>query len=420
MDITLKPAEGGDILNVSSMHPASQGLTTVVLKKRHDAGLVHTIQAFDIVVCNVDSEAKHVHMCGKDKEQEMLALEVQHGINHSRGAWHAAESERYQQRRVDMGLARLQPGEKRSHWDESMRLAYLERFGGTAYQAQREKDIAAQRADFLKIDADARREAITRRNGLAPSIAGKTLASLTVTYLKSDAVLHAVVLTLLHFFMLDCPLQDFVITDAISGQTWGLQSRLQAPTNFTLVQQAPGLFCCKEGFLPRDPMRAAAQATRHGAEGSEEVARLLGLGLSDAEVETATRRFYSGQTFLQYIIESNDLFENSAAVAYACLADMNGSFGDTSPAIPVFFVLVQVMMNLELEFHRTPLDPATGHIRDFFASMWVSYTRLAASCVENEKYLYKGMTLVQYTDALKGLLVATLEAHESEFLLSCF
>ena len=411
IDITLKPTTGHGILNISSMHPAYEGLATVIMKKPCDSSLIQTIQAFDIVLCNVDGTKKHVHMCGKDKEKEMLALEVQYLVNQSRGMWHEQEFERYQQRRVTMGLPRLQSAAQRSHWDEGMRLAYLEQFGGTAYQTQRVNDIADKRADFLKIDADALKEATSRREGMFVAISGDLLNSVTVTYLRfSDSVFTAVVLTLLHFFLLDCPLAGFKVTDASSGQAWAVDVDRPVPR---LALLEPSVRCCNESFLPRHARRVAAQRR---AFAGEAVHRLLAFGLSDAEVETVTRRFYSGRTFLQHVLESPDLCKNSTAFAYACRADVNGS---CNASRPIFFVLVQVMMNLALEFHREPFDEPTAHIHEFFSGLWTASTQIAATCVENETYLCQGMTLVQYTDALQALMAATLDAHESAFLLKC-
>ena len=409
-DITLKPPTGTAIMNLASIYPAEERLGTICMVKACNQTLVDTIRAFDMVVCNVDSTCKHVQMCSVDKEKEMLELEVHYNVSRLRIAWHKQEYERYQQRRVEMGLPRLREGEKRSHWDEGMRLAYLARYGGTAYQAQRVKDIEEQRADFLQIDVDALADAVARRDSMLKSLAGKCLDSVTVVYLNhKHATFNAIMLTLLHFFLLDCSLSGFAVTDACSGRIWVLRNDgVDSGSEESLVLLPASVACVVPDFLPRPATRVAAQANESLA-GSEAMTRLHAFALNDVDVEIATRRFYSGQTFLQRVLGSPELYENSRALTYACKADINGA---EDKGRPVFFVLVQVMLNIAIEYQREPGDEATIHAKTFFGDFWSESTKKTAAFAENETYLCHGMTLVQYTDVLKELLAHILNEKE--------
>ena len=403
------------MLNMASMYAAEESMATITMIKACNQTLVATIRAFDMVVCHVDTSGQHVQLCCAEKEKQMLEIEVQHIVGVRRSWWQAQEHERYQQHRVEMGLKRLGDNEKRSPWDEGMRLSYLERYGGTAYQAQRVKDLEGQRLDFARIDYEALNEAMERRQAMIETLHGKSFASVTITHLDQKApIFNAVMLTLLHFFLLDCPLAGFTVADAFSGRSWVLASA-DAP----LCLLPASVSCANPEFLPRPVTQVAAQGKTGVHPANEEDAatmrRLQAFGLSDAETETATRRFYSGHTFLQRVLNSPEMYQNSKAVAYACKADINGN---ENTGRPVFFDLVQVMLNVAIEYYRSPLDEATMHLRDFFTDFWQSASQKTAAFAENETYLCQGMTLVQYADRLKELLAASLGAEEREVFLS--
>ena len=405
-NLTLKTDDGDksdetkSFLNVMSPHPGKTASVTLYKKSPSMAAFVKTLYDFDLTACSMDDSKKHIQLCDIGLQPQMLAIQKMHIADKAIAEWHAREFERYQERRRVMGLPLLQSRSQRSHWDEEMRLAYIKKFDGTAYQKQRVKDIEEQQLDFKKIEEDAWAEVHAR---LADNVLDCALESVRVTDIASDSpafdrFLH----TVLSFYLQDC--LRCVITDASSGSEWvlegGMFSRVPVSLHCSLTDLK---------YLPRATTSKAAQrfSSMSHLTTHPSLLELHEIALSDTDIEIATRRFYSGCTFIQYVFNGpSDIASNSTAIAYACNSDIDGeAVTATNGGRPVLFVLVQIILNLTMERVQAPDSRHTADIYAFFNDLWRDYVLRFTPFLDPRTYTFKGKTVTQYTELFKTLVI---------------
>ena len=162
-------------------------------------------------------------------------------------------------------------------------------------------------------------------------------------------------------------------------------------------------------YLPRAATATAAQRFSCPSHPSTHPAllKLHEIALTDTEVEHATRRFYSGCTFSQYVFGGlSDLATDTAAIIHACNSDIDG---EPVPAAnggrPVLFVLVQIILNLTMERVQSPGSRHTVDIYTFFDDLWRDYVLRSTPLVDSRLYTYRDMTVARYTEVFKALVI---------------
>ena len=410
------------LLSVQSPYPGQTA--SIVLRTGKDTrvlSLVKALSLFNLTPCSIDDSKTHLQMCEYSVKHEMQIIQKTHAVDKARAEWHTREFERYQARRVAMGLRPLQHASQRSHWDEEMRLAYIEKYDGNAYQKQRAKDIEEQHRDFKQIDEDAWADVTVRLDeniDLYPELESVTITNINVKTPGQPCIFYHCFNTILEFYLNACKCSTVTIADASSGTVWLLDGGMFSRVAPSSVCHRPTL-----NYLPRGPGRTAAQCfsdPRHAA-GHPALVKLHELALNDIEIEQATLRFYSGSTFVQYVFEGpSDLATDSDAIALACNSDIDGeSVTAINGRRPVFFVLAQIILNLTLERARCVDAGAraasasasatdmqhTLHIYDFFDCMWRDYVLKSAAFIDSRTYLFQNMTVSMFTEVFKTLLI---------------
>jgi hypothetical protein len=318
------------------------------------APLLAHLEDFGLAVKSVDAAGNTLHICSVVQKTGDSNTAVLNRIHAMQDAWGHSELERYQAHRVEMGLLPLQPGERRSHWDEPMRLAYREKFGAHRYVEVRAETLRVKQAAFAAMKPRAVQDQAAQEEVERRAFAAVTHPSGMVLEMVPRQHFADVVHKLLELYTLYS--LPTVVSDASSGNCW----QLSASGSFQRCAYVSGE-CAVPLFLPRLPSRTAAQQLAGNPGARHALSSIL---LADADIETMTRRFYGGKTFLFYTLQQHA--RDKAAMHWAFNSDVDGE----ATARNVFFVLAQVMYSLNKELEQAPEDPATRDIHTFMTDLW--------------------------------------------------
>jgi hypothetical protein len=340
------------------------------------------LEALDMRVQSV--EVRKVTLCSGCAKREAFAHAVDVLVREKERAWCVEEFAEYQAHRVEMGLLPLRAGEKRSCWDEEMRLKYREAFGATAYVEKRARWLQQKKEAYASFRHAAEREQEEIEDALCAQLDSMGPVSELVIRDVPFCHVHDAVMAVL----VVCANGDghTTVSDATSGLTW--EMNLEWKT-FSRVPLPTPVKCVWQHCVPREATcRAARQLDAcHG----EQAASLL---LSEDDVEEATRRFYSGNTFLQYTMLHSST--DASAMHAAFNSDVDGESGDRR----VFFALAQVIHSVMLEYEQTEGGEASRDVCLFLMDLWNTTFVEHSSAYYDATYRFKGMLVTEFVDAM--------------------
>lgn len=345
-------------------------------------GVLEAVSDFGMTIKFAEAATNSVVFCTLSDKTAARDSAILARIGAMEETWASAEFAAYQAHRVEMGLAPLQAGEPRSHWDEPMRLKYRERFGPDRYAEVRAETLRAKERAFQAMQTHALEEHAEAEQRECKEWA--TVTDPTTVVFEAVPPMHFIdiVAKLLQTYTSEAlPTQ---VVDAISGNAW----QLSASGRFQVCAHTSG-DCAMPFFLPRNPSCTAAQQLADKPSHA-----LFSLLLNDADIETMTRRFYGGKTFLFHTIQENS--HDQRAMQWAFNSNVDGENTDRN----VFFVLAQVLYNLKLEMARDPEDPATRDIYTFMMDFW-QLTFVVNAHLYNRSNSFLGLKIDEFMDLLK-------------------
>lgn len=236
-----------------------------------------------------------------------------------RHEWEAVRMERYQQQRERMGLERLQPGQRRSHWDEDMRQAYTRTVGIQEYLKEREAERLENLAKEIEFNEKAIGQIVERRKALLDEKPNRLLLLYKDCSLTRDLVAMMTVSMAKEY-------PSMTLTDQMNGLQWTMKgSIISNPVAMKrYTDDILFIFC---GFNKKlDPVL-------------EQIPGLKDLLLDDAAIEDAAFRFATGSTYIQHC------YGCRPAMEYAFFSDLNGD----SIERPALFTLAQIIIYARME-----------------------------------------------------------------------